>query len=1100
LEYIVNTRLISKIIPQGVIKRKALLNKIDENINKSLILICAPAGYGKTTLIQDFLSQNAFKYSWLHVQGDMDNFYTFIIYLIHSIQKINPGFGSGTSALIEEYRNRFQLTKNLRRIIGDIITAFINEFSKYFREDVIIVIDDLGNISSSEWQTETFNIIFENIPQNMHFIITSREVPKFTISVLQAKRNLLKIETKELEFKYSEIEELLTNIYKINCSEEDINILRENLSGWITGIHLILQSYGRDFPKIRLDKIIILEDIFNYFTEDIFNNLDSEMRNFLLFTSLLDSFSIELCSFIFKNKDNKKIINELLGKNIFIQADTLVDNNSEQSYSYQLLFKNFLNSKIQDSVRESDTKVFFKKVSEYFLNKEDYLNAISYSLKAGEIGKAIELIENNFQFYFDKGNFESIWAWFEKIDDETVIKNANLLYYKSLMLRYYKGDIEDSIPYLDKAIKIGKENEFLVKCYITKSRNLIRIGRINDAIKNLNEIILKKTSKENTANLNFLMAYAYYQNTDYDKSIPLLDKAVKELEHLDPTKEAKDIKLDIFNVYGHIYLIRGDYSKSISYYEQVAKKSEQIIQRYETLCNLILLYSQSGRFEKALNYLNESREIADKISIPIFNITYLLSYQALKFEFGDYEDNIKLLEEMNKIAVSINHKYYIFLSYSLIGDSYYYLNKLSKAEEYYDLAFKYINEESQFEKIQYSVMKAELLKKGELVPEIETVLLEAYDYYSCHKLIYTKTQAAFQLADYYFKTSNLQTSLKHLTEAINTSHEKEYVSFLQRDLEHFRYLFDFAIANNIQKDFIKILISSILTKKNAEWISVESRKRFENLNNKIYDIQLKTFGKGAILVRNLPIEESEWSKKKWKNIFIYLLLSPKKELTKDKIIDLFFADTPAESADNIFHQLVSKFRNLIKIEPSLAKQGSKKGKLKKRQSEPDLISPLVTYEDKLIKINNDFNFYIDSNEFDSLCKISSIEKDSERRMNYLKEAISLYNGDFLEGNYETWTEELKVKYKDYFISASENLIVLLFDKKKYDEVLNYSEKLLKYDNLNLTAYEYLITSYENLDKHKMARETYSKLIKNYESEYGEKLPHSFTSKLAAVIG
>jgi two-component SAPR family response regulator len=396
-------------------------------------------------------------------------------------------------------------------------------------------------------------------------------------------------------------------------------------------------------------------------------------------------------------------------------------------------------------------------------------------------------------------------------------------------------------------------------------------------------------------------------------------------------------------------------------------------------------------------------------------------------------------------------------------------------------------------------MKAELLKKDGPAHGIESVLHEAYDYYDSNKLVYTKTQTAFHLADYYFKTKNLQTSLKYLTEAINTSHEKEYVSFLQRVFEDFRYLFDFAIANNIRKDFIKILISSLLTKKNTDWISDESRKRFENLNSKIFDIKLKTFGKGEISIRNIQIDESEWTKKKWKTIFIYLLLSPQNELTKDKIIDLFFTDTPLESADNIFHQLVSKFRNLIKIE-QLSEQRGKTGKQKKSPSGPALTPALVTYEDKHLKINRDINIYIDSNEFESLYKISSVEKDTDRRARYFKEAIAIYGGDFLDGNYETWAEELRVKYKNYFISMSEDLTVILFDEKKYSEALNFCEKLLKYDPLNLIAFEHLIKSYENQDKHTMARECYANLIKKYESEYGEKLPSSFTSKIAAVIG
>jgi LuxR family transcriptional regulator, maltose regulon positive regulatory protein len=1102
LESIVHTRLLQKSLPIGIIERRMLFRLLSENINKSLILICAPAGYGKTTLVQDFISKKSIKFSWLHVHPDMDNFYSFITYLTHSLQKLDSAFGKNTMALIEDYRERFNPIKNTERIVNDIITVFINEFVSVFKDDVTLVIDDLGNISNSEWQAKCFNMLFENIPSNMHLIITSRQVPVFNLSVLKAKRNILNLGSAELAFKLDETEELLKSNYDVTTDENEVKLLRDSLGGWITGIHLVIQSSGNEFPKLRLDKMIIMEDIYNYFTEDIFNNLEEEIQNFLLLTSILESFSPELCDYVFNTTNSGKIIEDLLNKNIFIYIDTELASRGQPSYTYHLLFRKFLNSKLKDKISAQEMKDFFSKAAAFYSESKDYLRVINYSLAAGETSTALKLIEDNFQNYFDSGKFESAWRWFEDIGDELISDNALLLYYKSLMLRFYKGDIEGSLSYLDKVIGLSEQAKnygLYIKAVISKSRNLISSGRINDAIKNIESVPVKKIKGESASKLNFISAFAFYQNGDYDKSLAMLDKAVEELENSPETKDSANTKLDIYNMYGHIYLIRGDYSKSIAYYEQVVKKSKRVIDKYETYCNLILLHAQSGKFEKALEYLEEAKSITETISIPIFRITYLLALQSVRFEFGDYEGSIGILEEINRIAVNINHKYYIFLSYSLIGDSYFYLNKLSKAEEYYDLAFKYVNDESRLEKIQYSFTKALLIKKESQVAEIEEVLTEAYEYYTENKFTYNKTQAAFHLADYYYKTKNYKTSLVYLTEALNISHEKEYSSFLQRDFSDMKYLYDFAAANNIQKDFIKSIMNSLVSKKNTLWISEEARKRLTNSIEHNYDIRLSAFGKGEVSIRGKIIDDAFWSKKKWKIIFIYLLLSPKKVLTKDKIIDVFYPDTQIESAENIFHQMVSKFRSIVKTGAHNEKSVASKSKSRKVDDSAHIVPSLIIYEDKLLKINDDFMLYIDSDEFEQIHKKTATVKNTEKKLALLREAIDLYKGDFLEGNYETWAEELRTKYQSYFISMSEEIIKIFAGMKDYESVLEYSEKLIKHDSLNLIAYEHAIKSYEALNKLKQAREKYSRLIKSYDSEYGEKLPESFTSKISTTL-
>lgn len=1108
MENIVHTRLLQKSLPKDIVERKSLYKLLSDNLAKSLILICAPAGYGKTTLAADFITHKKVKFSWLQIHSDMDNFYSFITYITHSLQKLKPEFGKSTIGLIEDYRERFGLTRSLGNTINDILAVFLNEFVSHFKEDVTIVIDDLSNISNSEWLSKCFNMIFENIPPNMHFVITTREMPDFNLSVLKAKRSLLMIGSEDLAFTVDETGELLRTNYSLNSSESEIKTLRNYLGGWVTGIHLVVQSSEGELGSLRLDKMIIMEDIYNYFTEDIFNSLHADTRTFLINTSLLESFSAELSNYIFSSKKSGSIINELLSKNIFIQVDTSRSGEDSTYYTYHTLFRKFLNAKFRDSIDENEAKNVLTKAAEFYLKKLDYLNTINYFLQSGNIKRTVKLIEENFQHYYASGSYEILWNWFESIGNEVLSGHPEMLYNKAVLLRFYKGEIENSLSLLEQTIKsakTAKKYELLAKAVILRSRNLISIGKITESIKNLESISSAKIKKDINAKIRYIRAYAFYQNGDYDKALPELDKGIEELEKAKATADTNNTQLAMFNLYGHIYLIRGDYSKSASYYEQVLKRSNRVFDKFETYCNLILLSAQSGKFEKALEYANENKTIAETISIPIFRITYLLALQSVNFEFGDYEGSIALLGEINRIASEISHKYYIFLSYSLIGDSYYYLNKLSKAEEYYDLAFRYVNNNSELERIQYSFTKAILLKKDKPDEGTGEVLEKAYQYYKANKFSYNKAQSAFHLADYYYKTKNYGTSLKYLDESLALSKEKEYVSFLQRDFTDLRYLFDFAVANNVQKDFVKLLMHSNIGRENQSWISDEAKARLEESGDYNYDLQLKTFGSPEIILRGTVIDDTYWSKKKWKAIFIYLLLNPKKELSKDKIIDVFYPDTSIESADNIFHQIVSKFRAIMKApaaetaaaETATAEiSSSKKGK---EEQQVPLLAPLVTYEDKILRINNDFIYYIDCFELDRIYKKISPVKNSVRKLELLKAAESIYGGEFLEGNYETWAEELRTKYLSYYTEICEELIETLFMLRDFELAIEYSDKLLRQDKFNLNAYEYSLKSLEAMDKQKQAKERLARFSKIYEKEYGEGLPLSFTSKFKSLV-
>src|SRR5437870_492265 len=106
MDYFIQTRVIPPKLPPRIIHREKLISRLGQNSQGKLTLICAPAGYGKTTLIQDYLSVNKVTYSWFYVHEDIDSFYTFIIYLTHSLNQLNKEFGKNTLQVVERSKQR----------------------------------------------------------------------------------------------------------------------------------------------------------------------------------------------------------------------------------------------------------------------------------------------------------------------------------------------------------------------------------------------------------------------------------------------------------------------------------------------------------------------------------------------------------------------------------------------------------------------------------------------------------------------------------------------------------------------------------------------------------------------------------------------------------------------------------------------------------------------------------------------------------------------------------------------------------------------------------------------------------------------------------
>lgn len=1074
-DFILYPRILPPKTPKNVVKREELIELIQKNIDKPLITVCSPAGYGKTTLVTDFINSCNIQNSWVHIQNDINNIYTFFSYVVRSFERLSPGFGENTLQIIESSRERYQIPKHLNQVANLIVSTFVNEFAKVFTEDVILVLDELEQVEETDWLVAGLSRLLANLPSNLHLIITTRELPDIGIATLTAKRKVLKIQTEDLTLKNEEVKKLLKIYFGADFSDDEVEALGKSMGGWVTGIHLLLQAYGEDFSKYKSDGNILPEEIYFYFAEDIFRNQGEETKDFLLNTTLLEDFTPRVCDEFLGIKKSREILADMLNKNIFISSSQSPD--GETSYSYQILFKKFLTSKLENEKSGEEILKLYDKIHKYYKSKGDTDKAIRYAIHAQNYKEAVKLMTENFEQIFESGNFVTLWGWLELIPDNIYEENPELLYYKGLMTKFYHGNIEGSVPHMERAIKITgqKDEDLLVKTKISLARIYISMGEIRKAMNDIKKLLKTHTGKTGEVKLLYLMAYGHYMSAEYDKSLKLLDKAL--------SIDEKEIEVtnNIYNLLGHIHLIKGEFIKSISYYEKILLNDFSLIDKFETLCNLVLLNSQSGDFEKAKKYLEQTMEVAENSPIPIFQIAHSLAEQAYYFEMGDYSACIDVLSDMNNLAKRLNHKYYTYLSYRLIADSYYYSKKFTKAEEYYDLAFEFINEDSELERAEYAQMKAMLMKETNFRKDIEKILLNAKSFYKENGFVYNEVQATFHLADFYLKAGQEAPAKEYIKESVKISFEKEYLSFLKRELIFSPALFDFCYTNNIEKNLIRDLKESVpeSISSNGHSSTSVSKPSIRQSADAFTDLKMICLGGMTFYKRCEKIDDKLWQKKKRKLILAYLMLAPGMELTKDQIVDIFYPETPFESVENIFYQSVSRIRKILSLEGG---------------------SSLIIYKDKSLKLNDDYIYYTDVGEFEEICrKAASSGATTEEKIELYKKALDLYKGSFMEGYYDDWVDEKRQMVNNLFFNAAENLLELLNEQEKTDDIIIYSRKIIDADNTNEAGYENLINALVDSGNVKGANDAFKEMIRHFKKELGEEPDEKLQDRLKMVL-
>ncbi|OLB45441.1 MAG: hypothetical protein AUH05_03300 [Ktedonobacter sp. 13_2_20CM_53_11] len=321
-----------------LVHRPCLIQRLQQGMERALILISAPVGFGKSTLLSDWLASSAIPAAWLSLEPQDNEPARFLSYLLAALQTYDPHLGTIRQALHHQPPS-----------METILTVLINDLlirRATVQEHFVFVLDNY-QVITNESIHRALSFLLEHLPPRMHLALATREDPPLPLAQLRGQGDLLELRAIDLRFTQEEAAAFLREVMGLPLSTEESALLQARTEGWITGLQLAAFSLqGRDDPEPFITAFSGSHHyVVDYLLEEVLNRQSEDIQNFLLQTCILDRLSAPLCDAVREQDGSQAMLDFLERANLFLVA---LDEQG-QWYRYHRLFAEALRQWLQQT-------------------------------------------------------------------------------------------------------------------------------------------------------------------------------------------------------------------------------------------------------------------------------------------------------------------------------------------------------------------------------------------------------------------------------------------------------------------------------------------------------------------------------------------------------------------------------------------------------------------------------------------------------------------------------------------------------------------------------------------------------------------------------
>lgn len=424
-----------------LVSRPRLLTQLENGLGARLIIVVAPAGFGKTTLVASWIhnwlktgSVARPQVAWLSLDSNDDEPNRFLTYCIFALQTIAPHLGEAAKSMLD-----FPQPVTLEHLLTSLLSDLID-----WDKPILLVLDDFHFMRNPATH-EALTFWLAHAPPHFHLLITSREEPPLPLANWRVQGQLAEIGFEDLRFTHDEAAAFLRQVMGLNLTAEAVDQIEERTEGWAAGLQMAALSLKK-CPQNTGGIAQTVETfggqnryVVDYLAAEVMRQQPARIRDFVQKTAILDRFTAPLCNSITGETDSETILAQLEQGNLFL----ISLDEQRQWYRYHHLFADFLRA----ALSQAQKRVLHQKAREWYEAHHFTSEAIHHALAAEDFEAAAELITRYNDEELRRGGLTTLLGWLNALPEETVTRN-NVLTARKGHILYLRGQTEEAQRYI----------------------------------------------------------------------------------------------------------------------------------------------------------------------------------------------------------------------------------------------------------------------------------------------------------------------------------------------------------------------------------------------------------------------------------------------------------------------------------------------------------------------------------------------------------------------------------------------------------------------------------------------------------------------------
>jgi len=389
-------------------------------LDRKLSLISAPAGFGKSMLLSEWVAtlkrnQSEHRVAWVSLDendNDPARFFSYVVTAVLRADGMEETVGEGLLSMLQSPQ---------APPLTDILTALINTVAE-ISDKLIIILDDFHEIEA-ETVIKAVAFLIENSPPQLHVVIATRDDPLLPLAHLRAQGHMTELRAADLRFLSSEIAQFISQVGGYQLSSDELDALETRSEGWIVGLQLAAVSIqGHQYSEKPIETFSGSHRfVLDYLIEEVLDQQSDKVKSFLLRTSILNRFTSSLCEAVTDQENGQETLQKLERANLFI-----IPLDDERCwFRYHHLFADALRMRLYQTQAE-DEAVLHLRASEWFEQNGNADEAIEHALQAKDFSRAAQLLDDHIEGILQRGEYARTWGWLDAIPDEYVFSKPDL--------------------------------------------------------------------------------------------------------------------------------------------------------------------------------------------------------------------------------------------------------------------------------------------------------------------------------------------------------------------------------------------------------------------------------------------------------------------------------------------------------------------------------------------------------------------------------------------------------------------------------------------------------------------------------------------------